>query len=330
MYSPIPVAPTLALPLLCSHPPPLSTPHLYPHNPCPPTVMPLSIPPHQRPTPPPTHPLPSHPFPSRPSLPSHPTWVPPRQMLTSFVVEVEPKLHEIGPFAVQCERILSSLLIDQGPDSRVFFQATINTLSTLKRYATAAMLVRRTGDAKGGGRGELPAVGDGAPKLHACKSCQRAKTACGHQRPCQRCQRLGLACDGDLHAVKRACVTCKKSKVKCNLDERHPGPCNRFAPRWLLPAMATAWLDPAQHTAPALSSATPLPPLPPLLCTPSHPLLTPPLPMPPALRRCARLSIGCIPCMPSRKRGMDPDDDVGLVDNGPPHPAGDGGLPMPK
>ena len=36
-----------------------------------------------------------------------------------------------------------------------------------------------------------PATGDnGTPKLHACKNCQRAKTACMDQRPCARCVRL--------------------------------------------------------------------------------------------------------------------------------------------
>ena len=37
--------------------------------------------------------------------------------------------------------------------------------------------------------------GSSAPKLHACKRCQRAKTACDHKRPCSRCVRLGAPCD---------------------------------------------------------------------------------------------------------------------------------------
>ena len=110
---------------------------------------------------------------------------------------------------------------------------------------------------------------DGGPKLHACKNCQRAKTACNDQRPCARCVRLGVPCDGDMRAVKRApthslsnarppqpptpwlhslasprprphphvrvplvrvagaCAACKRSKVKCDLDDRHPDPCSR-------------------------------------------------------------------------------------------------------
>ncbi|KAL1499027.1 hypothetical protein AB1Y20_013543 [Prymnesium parvum] len=68
------------------------------------------------------------------------------------------------------------------------------------------------------------------PKLHACKNCQRAKTACNDTRPCARCVRLGLSCDGDTKAVKRACASCKRSKVKCDLDDRQPcSRCTRLA-----------------------------------------------------------------------------------------------------
>mmetsp|Transcript_55047 Transcript_55047/g.109272 ORF Transcript_55047/g.109272 Transcript_55047/m.109272 type:complete len:641 (-) Transcript_55047:263-2185(-) len=74
---------------------------------------------------------------------------------------------------------------------------------------------------------EPPMLTEGIPKLHACKNCQRAKTACSDHRPCQRCVRLGVPCDGDMRAVKRACAACKKSKVKCDLDDRHPNPCSR-------------------------------------------------------------------------------------------------------
>ena len=73
------------------------------------------------------------------------------------------------------------------------------------------------------------AGGDDDPlrQLHACKNCQRAKTACNDQRPCARCVRLGVPCDGNMRAVKRACVACKRSKVKCDLDECHPNACSR-------------------------------------------------------------------------------------------------------
>ena len=67
------------------------------------------------------------------------------------------------------------------------------------------------------------------PQLHACKNCQRAKTACDHQRPCARCVRLGVPCDPTTNArvVKRACSACKRSKVKCDFDECYPNPCSR-------------------------------------------------------------------------------------------------------
>lgn len=60
------------------------------------------------------------------------------------------------------------------------------------------------------------------PKLHACKNCQRAKTACTDQRPCPRCLRLGIPCDNDAKTVKRACASCKRAKVKCDLDTQDP------------------------------------------------------------------------------------------------------------
>ena len=56
------------------------------------------------------------------------------------------------------------------------------------------------------------------PKMHACRNCQRAKTACMGVRPCPRCLRLGISCDSDAKAVKRACASCKRAKVKCDLD----------------------------------------------------------------------------------------------------------------
>jgi len=60
------------------------------------------------------------------------------------------------------------------------------------------------------------------PKIHACKNCQRAKTACMDQRPCARCIRLAIPCDNEVKAVKRACANCKRAKVKCNLDDENP------------------------------------------------------------------------------------------------------------
>ena len=59
------------------------------------------------------------------------------------------------------------------------------------------------------------------PRMHACRNCQRAKTACMDVRPCPRCVRLGIPCDdGHPKTVKRACVLCKRAKVKCDLDEQ--------------------------------------------------------------------------------------------------------------
>ena len=78
------------------------------------------------------------------------------------------------------------------------------------------------------GAPSLPAGEDG-PKLHACKNCQRAKTACMDQRPCPRCLRLGIPCDNDAKSVKRACANCKRAKVKCDLDAMEPcGRCRRL------------------------------------------------------------------------------------------------------
>jgi hypothetical protein len=70
------------------------------------------------------------------------------------------------------------------------------------------------------GAASLP--GEVRPKLHACKNCQRAKTACMDQRPCARCIRLCLTCDDDHKTVRRACANCKRAKVRCNLGDGHP------------------------------------------------------------------------------------------------------------
>ena len=63
---------------------------------------------------------------------------------------------------------------------------------------------------------------DQRPKLHACKNCQKAKTACTDQRPCARCVRLGLQCEGAATPVRRACAHCKRAKVRCNLNDASP------------------------------------------------------------------------------------------------------------
>ena len=168
-----------------------------------------------------------------------------------------------------CEGGLGVLMRDVGlargaplPKSlAAMLDAATQTVADIKRYATRGMLtptasprIRSSasqaraseavdggaqGDStaaastiapsEGGGEGDADDSTDGAPKLHACKNCQRAKTACNDQRPCTRCVRLGAACDGDMRAVKRACAACKKSKVKCDLDDRHPDPCTRCA-----------------------------------------------------------------------------------------------------
>ena len=62
---------------------------------------------------------------------------------------------------------------------------------------------------------------------HACTNCQRAKIACSSkERPCRRCERLGLPCE-ELKPIKRACGTCRASKVKCDVDDTYPEPCSR-------------------------------------------------------------------------------------------------------
>ncbi len=64
-------------------------------------------------------------------------------------------------------------------------------------------------------------------RLHACKSCRRAKKICvDDQRPCARCVRLGLPCDEVVKPVKRACTNCSQTKVKCDLDAEND-PCSR-------------------------------------------------------------------------------------------------------
>ena len=65
------------------------------------------------------------------------------------------------------------------------------------------------------------------PRMHACRNCQRAKTACMDVRPCPRCVRLGIPCDSDAKTVKRACVLCKRTKLKCDLDEQVSLPASR-------------------------------------------------------------------------------------------------------
>ncbi|EOD09962.1 hypothetical protein EMIHUDRAFT_452754, partial [Emiliania huxleyi CCMP1516] len=57
---------------------------------------------------------------------------------------------------------------------------------------------------------------DQRPKLHACKNCQKAKTACTDQRPCARCVRLGLQCEGAATPVRRASSHSKRPRVDKN------------------------------------------------------------------------------------------------------------------
>ena len=64
--------------------------------------------------------------------------------------------------------------------------------------------------------------GDYRPVLHACKNCQKARTACTDQRPCLRCTRLGLQCEGEAKPVRRACDHCKRAKTKCDLNDAMP------------------------------------------------------------------------------------------------------------
>eukprot|EP00966_Prymnesium_polylepis_P285375 6592168-Prymnesium_polylepis.1 len=65
-----------------------------------------------------------------------------------------------------------------------------------------------------------------AVRLRACPSCHDAKTACDDERPCNRCDRLGLRCEAEAHTRKRpACTSCKRSKVMCDLGDT--GSCSR-------------------------------------------------------------------------------------------------------
>ncbi|EOD03701.1 hypothetical protein EMIHUDRAFT_221829 [Emiliania huxleyi CCMP1516] len=64
--------------------------------------------------------------------------------------------------------------------------------------------------------------GDQRPKLHACTACQKARTACTDERPCPRCTRLGLLCEGTAKPMRRACAHCKRAKVRCNLNDASP------------------------------------------------------------------------------------------------------------
>lgn len=132
------------------------------------------------------------------------------------------------------------------PNDEEFLEIVAQGLAAVKRYASSAMVTpvgERRGVAPtpilappghwfGGGFGGVPGMlvaspGDPLstevrPKLHACKNCQRAKTACMDARPCARCIRLGLNCDGDGKAVRRACASCKRAKVRCNLGDGLP------------------------------------------------------------------------------------------------------------
>lgn len=200
-------------------------------------------------------------------LTKQPVEVGPLQTLLAQVThEMIPKLNSLGETGVICQQRLAALMQEVGlapgapqPKSApAVVEAASQAFSALKGYAMSGMLAptvmpMRTGgiavaaeplreraaplerqklaleqDDEGNGReGEGEAGDDGTPKLHACKNCQRAKTACNDQRPCARCVRLGIPCDGDMRAVKRACAACKRSKVKCDLDDKHPNPCTR-------------------------------------------------------------------------------------------------------
>lgn len=135
------------------------------------------------------------------------------------------------------------------PDEDGFLEIVGQGLSAVQRYASSAIVApaseRRScssaampppptwfgaGPPNGlptatPGSPELGAAslsGENRPKLHACKNCQRAKTACMDQRPCARCVRLCLTCDDDHKTVRRACANCKRAKVRCNLGDGHP------------------------------------------------------------------------------------------------------------
>jgi len=118
--------------------------------------------------------------------------------------------------------------------------------------------------------------------LLACKNCQKARTACTDQRPCQRCTRLGLQCEGEAKPVRRACDQCKRAKTKCDLNDAMPcarcvrlklectagGSCKRppgleephGPPQWPVAcatAAAAAAVQAAATTGPAMTATAP-------------------------------------------------------------------------
>ena len=86
-------------------------------------------------------------------------------------------------------------------------------------------------DARRGEREPLRPPGHARTRHVACKACQAAKVStlsCADgQRPCGRCLRLGIPCEGDARVIKRACVVCRDSKVKCDIDDNFGQPCTR-------------------------------------------------------------------------------------------------------
>ena len=180
-----------------------------------------------------------------------------------------PKLSALGEVGVLLRARLAMLMSDTGliegtaqPESEAALTNTaMQALASLRRYAGNAMVAPivmprgscgteseasaarkrqlSLGSSDMAGlcgsalaQQSLPLFGGedpNGPKLHACKNCQRAKTACMDQRPCPRCLRLGIPCDNDAKTVKRACANCKRAKVKCDLDAAEPcGRCRRL------------------------------------------------------------------------------------------------------
>ena len=136
--------------------------------------------------------------------------------------------------------------------------------------------------------GEGEASDAGAAKLHACKNCQRSKTACNDERPCARA--CASACDGEARAVKRACAACKRSKVnQASMSARRTRALN-------LPPSARALNLP-----PSACSPSPAP----LALNLSRPAsqvkcdLDDHYPAP--CSRCARLGVTCTPHVPHKK-----------------------------
>ena len=179
-----------------------------------------------------------------------------QRILASFYEVLVPKLQALGQVGTLAQQRLAMLMADAGvmegtptPASEDELNMVVGqAVAALKRYVTSSMMAPMVAPRSSSAGAPLPpgapphfvlpnpstpqpppegsaeaAAAAAAAKLHACKNCQKAKTACMDQRPCQRCVRLGIPCDDDQKKVKRACGSCKRAKVKCDLDDKPLG-----------------------------------------------------------------------------------------------------------